>query len=89
MLHWEEVSPALDADGLDELKSAQAAREIAATRFRRSEEVSKKGYGSQSEIDVARAKLVEADARVKQIESIVEIASPKSAMPKGTGKDPR
>lgn len=66
----------------DALNSARAANEIARNELRRAEELFKKGFVSQSQIDLATARLQDAEARVKQIESIMAIVTPTTKAPK-------
>jgi multidrug resistance efflux pump len=72
----------------DALNSARAARASAEIEARRAEELRKKGYLSLSDVDAAQARLAETEAKVKQIQSIVDIARPTSEPPTEPGKKP-
>jgi multidrug resistance efflux pump len=60
----------------DAYKSAEAARASANDEYRRSLQLRKEGFLSITDVEAAKARLDEAEAAVKEIQSILDIASP-------------
>ena len=66
------------------VRSARAEIAVAEAELARTAELSKKGFADQTQVHVAKARLDEAHARVKQLETILSTAGigPTSAAPR-------